>query len=127
MTSGNHTIFKLKDMFPGNYRPTNGDFKEMWENCVFVLDSNVLLNLYEYSCETSEELQKIFKYISDADRLWIPHQSALEYHRNRVGVVVKKTSEYKKLISSLREIKKQFQNKLNDFSKKYHPMSMWHE
>ena len=45
----------MKDSFPGYYRPTENEFAEMWESCLFVLDANVLLNLYRYSVDTREE------------------------------------------------------------------------
>jgi len=72
----------MKNIFPGYYRPTEEKFSNLWNSCLFVLDANVLLNLYRYSQETSNELIQILKQISD--RLWIPHQAALEYQKKPI-------------------------------------------
>jgi len=103
----------MRKTLPGYYRPTDEEFSELWENCLFVLDANVLLNLYCYSPETREELLGILGGISD--RLWIPHQAALEYHQRHLGVIEQQTAAYdeiqkvldkawKKLASDLRSL-----------------------
>ena len=38
----------MRDLFPSYYRPTDEEFKELWEKCTFIFDANVLLNLYLY-------------------------------------------------------------------------------
>ena len=75
----------MRKTFPGHYRPTEDEFSELWNTCLFVLDTNVLLNLYRYSPETSEEFIGILNEMSD--RLWIPHQVALEYQQRRPDVI----------------------------------------
>jgi hypothetical protein len=70
----------MKKMFPGYYRPSDEEFEQLWAECVFVFDANVLLNLYRYSPDTSKELLGILEEISG--RLWLPHQFALEYHNH---------------------------------------------
>ena len=82
----------MKKIFPGYYRPTKKEFSNLWNSCLFVLDANVLLNLYRYSQETSDELIQILKQISD--RLWIPHQAALEYQENRLQTIAKQLEVY---------------------------------
>jgi len=82
----------MKKAFPGYYRPTEDEFSELWRNCLFVLDANVLLNLYRYAPETSKELIGILEEI--ADRLWVPHQTALEYQRNRLSVIGQQAAAY---------------------------------
>ena len=42
----------MRKTFPGYYRPTEAEFRRLWDKCIFVLDANVLLNLYRYSEET---------------------------------------------------------------------------
>lgn len=60
----------MRDLFSGPYQPTEDQFTELWQQCLFVLDANVLLNFYRYSPQTSEELLTILRRIKD--RLWIP-------------------------------------------------------
>jgi hypothetical protein len=77
----------MREFFPGYYRPTEDDFSVLWANCVFVLDANVLLSLYQLSPKAAQQLAQVLAQFSDRGQLWVPHQSALEYQRNRRGVI----------------------------------------
>jgi len=107
----------MKKLFPGYYRPTEEEFSTLWETCFFVLDTNVLLNLYRYSQETSKELLKILKQISV--RLWIPHQAALEYQKNRLETISKQLDEYDKIQNLVEKSKKDLENGLNSLGKRH--------
>ncbi len=37
---------KMKDKFIGYYKPSEADFKRMWEKGVFTFDTNFLLDFY---------------------------------------------------------------------------------
>lgn len=93
----------MRSKFPGYYRPTNEWFAELWATCSFVVDANVLLNLYRYSSETSEQLLSIFEGVRD--RIWIPHQAALEYHQNRLEVISTETRAYRDTIRLCRSLR----------------------
>ena len=75
----------MRTTFLGYYRFTEEEFSALWHDCLFVLDANVILNLYRYSTDTSEALLNILKGISE--RLWLPHQIALEYQDNRLETI----------------------------------------
>jgi PIN domain-containing protein len=75
----------MRDLFPGYYRPTQEQFQQMWRECIFVFDANVLLNIYRYSSDTRDELFDVLEHLKD--RIWIPHQAMLEYHENREEVI----------------------------------------
>ncbi len=107
----------MKKIFPGYYRPTEEDFSNLWNSCLFVLDANVLLNLYRYSQETSNELIQILKQISD--RLWVPHQAALEYQKNRLPIIAKQLEVYDEIQDLVEDSKIKFKNKLDSLGK--HP------
>lgn len=110
----------MKNTFPGYYRPTEDELSKMWENSLFVLDANVLLNLYRYSPETREELLDILEEISD--RLWVPHQAALEYHRNRLGVIEQQAAAYDSVQRLLGDSRKKLENDLRSLiGKGRHP------
>src|SRR5258708_3096119 len=96
----------MKKTFAGYYRPNNNELAELWEKCVFVLDANVLLNLYRYPVEARNDLLKILEEISS--RLWIPHKAALEYQENRLKVL----ADQRKKFSEVEELLKKSQNKL---------------
>jgi len=61
----------MKESFKEYYKPTEKEFKNLWDNCEFIFDANVLLNIYRYSSETTEEFLDVLKKVQD--RVWIPH------------------------------------------------------
>ncbi len=107
----------MKDKFRGYYRPTEDEFSLLWENCLFVFDANVLLNIYRYSIKTRNELIEILDKISD--NLWIPHQVALEYQQRRLTVIGDQESAYENIKKVLNDIRNRLNNELNPF--KIHP------
>lgn len=82
----------MEDLFPGYYSPSNEEFLELWQKCIFIFDTNVLLEFYEYRNETPEDFLKVLDGIKD--RLWIPHQVALEYHKNRINRIKQAESNF---------------------------------
>ena len=78
----------MKDLFPGYYYLlSDDDFQVLWQKCIFIFDTNILLNFYEYYKETREDFFELLYTIEN--RLWIPHQVALEYHKNRIKRIIK--------------------------------------
>lgn len=57
----------------------------MWQECVFAFDANMLLNIYRYSPETQTSFFTILERLKE--RIWIPHQAAIEYFKNREEVI----------------------------------------
>ena len=86
-------------MFPGYYRPTEEEFARLWNDCLFVLDANILLNLYRHNIKASNDWLKILKGIGKS--LWVPHQAALEYQRNRLNVIAEQTNTYNAIQADL--------------------------
>lgn len=89
----------MKKIFPEFYNLEPEEIKNLWKDCLFVFDANVLLNLYRYSFETRKNLIGILKNFSD--RIWIPHQFALEYQRNRMGVIEEQKIKYDKSVDTI--------------------------
>jgi hypothetical protein len=92
----------LKAHFPGFYRPDAEAFQALWKEATFVLDANVLLNLYRYPQKARDELLSVFARI--ADRLWVPYQAALEYQLNRLSVIAEQKGrfgEVRKVVSKV--------------------------
>ena len=85
----------MKESFKEYYQPTEEEFKTLWKNCEFIFDANVLLNIYRYSSETTEEFLDVLKKVQD--RIWLPHQAALEYQKNRFSVIEEQVAKCKKL------------------------------
>ena len=98
----------MRALFPGFFRPTNEEFSALWAGCIFAVDANVLLNLYRYSQATRQELEKALNSLKD--RLFIPHQAAREFLKNRLGVTVGQAEEYTRTIQVIRDLKEVLSN-----------------
>jgi len=72
--------------------PTNMDKRKLWDDAVFVFDTNVILNLYRYSAKTRNSLLEAFENLKD--RIWIPYQVAYEYMNKRCEVIYETVQRY---------------------------------
>ncbi|WP_085165367.1 PIN domain-containing protein [Gilliamella bombi] len=102
------------------YAPLSKDkINEIWksDNTIFILDTNILLNLYSYRKETQNDFYKLLEKLKG--KIWIPYHVMLEYHKNRLrtianieqfnNVIIK---SYEKKLSEPPKIK--FEKKLLD-------------
>lgn len=92
----------MKKYFHGYYKPTNEEFDAIWDKAIIVVDANVLLNLYTYSATTAQEVLSLFGEF--VNRLWVPHQVALEYHKNRCGIILKESKRYTDIAKELEKV-----------------------
>ena len=83
----------MRELLAGYYRPSDAEFADLWATCTFCFDANVLLNIYRSDLYTRDSLLAILR--KGQDRIWLPHQAALEYHEGRVGVITKENDAYK--------------------------------
>ena len=90
----------------------------MWEKSIFVIDANVMLNLYRYSQDTRNKLIAALKQFSP--RLWVPHQAAWEYQRNRLDVISKQREAYNEIERAFAETPKKLESVLGAYNK--HPL-----
>jgi hypothetical protein len=73
------------------------DELSLWTECVFIFDSSALLNFYEYSPPTQNNIiEIIFKKLHG--RLWIPFHVRDEYLKNRRTTLKKPASQYRDLL-----------------------------
>lgn len=100
----------MKDLFKGYYKLDDDEFKALWENALFIFDTNVLLNLYRYQSSTRDALLQVMERL--ADRVWIPYHVGLEFQRNRLKVIAeqhKRFSEVKGIVGkSISSMKNEF-------------------
>jgi hypothetical protein len=75
----------MKSSFCGYYPPTPDEYERLWKDATIVLDTNVLLNLYRLPTSARDEFLAVLDLLKD--RLWVPHQVALEFQRNRLTVI----------------------------------------
>ena len=99
----------MKSKFPGFYHPDSAFFDALFKDAIIVLDTNILLDLYRVSPKTSQELLEIIKTLGD--RIWIPYQVALEYHRDLFSVVEGQIKKYNEAKNAIESISKTFLEK----------------
>ena len=94
----------MNNKFKSFYQLTDDELSKIWssEKTIFVFDTNVLLNLYQYSNETQENFFKTLVAIQD--RVWIPFHVALEYQRRRLDVIRNEKSIPRDMLKKITEI-----------------------
>jgi PIN domain-containing protein len=104
----------MRNLFPQHYRPTDNDFTELFNDCVFVFDANMLLNLYRYPRKAREDLFSILRSISGQGRLWLPFQAALEFQENRLVVIADQKRKFGQVKKVIADIQAELQKKLDE-------------
>lgn len=90
----------MKELFPGYYPLSEKELSKMWDDAIFVFDTNVLLMLYELSSGTREKFLAVLGDLSE--RLWLPHQVALEYQKKRITIIRQQIKNYRNLKKEIR-------------------------
>jgi hypothetical protein len=95
--------------------------KKIWENAFFVFDTSSLLNFYEYSETTIDDIfGSIFTKLKD--RLWLPYNVNFEYSKNRHKPINQTIALYEDLNKLLKTINDNFnQIKNRTISQEKHP------
>jgi hypothetical protein len=75
-----------------------------------VVDTNVLLDAYRYTKGARGELLSALRALGS--RLWVPHQVALEFHRNRATVIATHADAYKDAIKAIGSFRKRHEEEL---------------
>lgn len=89
----------MKKTFPEYYELPSSKKKKIMDEGIFVFDANVLLDLYRYSPDTRKKWLAFFEKVKD--RIWIPHQFAFEYQKNRLAVIADQESAYEEVFKIL--------------------------
>ena len=106
----------MKDTFKQYHQFTEEEFKQLWANCLFVFDTNTLLNMYRYSRSTVDAYFKVLKSLKRKKQLWIPYQVGYEFYENRIDVISEYEGSYDSVLSILDRAKKDIEE-----SYKNHP------
>lgn len=93
----------MRDLFPQFNKPSTKDLKKMWDDGIFVFDTNVLLNLYRLPEGARSNFLDVVKGLGS--QVWIPHHVALEFYRKRPEVVHDKSSEIDSQIATLEKVR----------------------
>jgi hypothetical protein len=101
----------MDDLLKALLPKEKSEVKKIWNSAIFVLDANVILNLYKYSNSTRNELLHIFESINEY--LWIPHQVALEYLYNRNTKINEQSKEFDTHVNAISKAKREANKVIN--------------
>jgi PIN like domain len=91
----------MRDQFGHFYVPDEDVIATAMQTGLVVPDANVLLSLYRFQSEAREQLFGALG--KPGDRLWIPYQVALEFHRNRLTVMSEQEGYFSKTLKELND------------------------
>lgn len=75
----------MRDHFAAWYPLDDEQREKFIRDGLIALDANILLDLYRMNSEARQDLLSLLTQLGD--RLWVPNQAALEFHRNRFNVI----------------------------------------
>jgi hypothetical protein len=104
------------ELFPGYHPPAKEERREVYRRGLVSADANALLDLYRFSERARNEYFKVLEELRP--RLFITHQAASEFYRNRLSVVEsrlgaaeEKCTEIKKPLDTVIEKIREFANR----------------
>ncbi|WP_052735669.1 PIN-like domain-containing protein [Pseudomonas syringae] len=100
----------MKNSFSGYYPPTPEQYEHLWNEALFVLDTNVLLNLYRLPTLARDELLEVLRLLEN--RLWIPHQVGLEFQRGRLNVIANERKSTEEALGAAQNVVGQVKQKV---------------
>ncbi|MCE3296074.1 MAG: hypothetical protein K0R65_1788 [Crocinitomicaceae bacterium] len=96
------------------------DESKLWKEAIIVFDASSILNLYEYSANSREDIFKLIK--SFENDKWIPFNVHFEFLKNKSKPIRATILKYDELSNSLKNIEAQFEQIKNKTkSKDKHP------
>lgn len=104
----------MRSTFPYHYPWSPEQFAALWHGALIVFDANALLNIYGFSKKVREQIVDGVEQLRP--NIWMPYQFALEYQRNRLGVIRREAKKYKDAKETLSENKKAAINALGSHS-----------
>lgn len=105
---------KIEELFVGWYDYDVDEYSSIINNSKISLDTNVLLNIYRYSKETSDKTLYLLNKIKD--RLIFSYYVAFEFTKNRKKVESASIEEYKKYQSKIESKYEEIINELKSIS-----------
>lgn len=101
----------MKNLFKEYHQFTKEEFEKLWKECIFVFDTNTLLNMYRYSRSTVDNYFEVLTELKNNKQLWIPHQVGYEFFENRINVISEYEKSYDEILSTLTTTKENIDKK----------------
>src|SRR5260370_14409817 len=108
----------MHKLFPGYYELTDEQLSELWAECIFVFDTNILLHIYRYKPETRKRF--FFEILEGlSTRIWIPYQVAHEFQKQRLTVMKDEAKAYDEVIDLLSKTSSDLKKALNKYNERH--------
>ena len=104
----------MKKIFKEYHQFTEQEFQQLWKDCLFVFDTNTLLNMYRYSRATVNAYFDVLNELKKKKQLWIPYQVGYEFYENRINVISKYEKSYDEILSIIEKAKNDIEVKYKD-------------
>jgi len=104
----------MKNIFKEYHQFTEQEFQQLWKDCLFVLDTNTLLNMYRYSRATVDDYFNVLREIKNNNQLWIPFQVGYEFYENRINVISEYEKSYDEILLIIEKAKIDIEAKYKD-------------
>ena len=83
----------MKSHFPAYCKLSHEDVDEIFDDCIFVFDTNALLDLYRVPKDIAEKILEVFK--ANIERIRVPYHVSEEYCSDLKGVITTQISKVK--------------------------------
>lgn len=101
--------------FDGHIPQTNEDVVQALTTGLLSLDANVLLNFYRYSPKARDALIEVLS--AAGDRVWVSHQAAKEFWRNRCATIDQRNEATKQVHSALDKSRRSLLDAVDSWAK----------
>lgn len=98
----------MKTKFSNHFANDEQRRAKLWDECVFVFDTNVYTGVYKRSDDARDAFYKVVRSLGD--RLWAPYQVVYEYLDNRAKITHDQSKLYAEAIADLRNILSGFES-----------------
>ena len=101
----------MKNKFKHYHKFTKEELIQLSKESLFILDTNILLNLYRYSRPTVDNYFSVLTKLKEENRIWIPYHVALEFYENRINVISEQNKSYQEILKTISKFKTDFFDK----------------
>lgn len=101
----------MRQHFSEHFRLVEDEAKQLWNEADFIFDTNVLLNLYRMSSDTSLKIRSILKSLKG--RLFLPHQVAEEFFKHAEETIAEQVNTFERVRAYLKRIPEQFKKEFS--------------
>lgn len=103
----------MREKFWGYFPLTEQDFKEIIDDSYIIMDTNILLNFYRYSKETTEKLINILE--KNKDRLYLHELVLKEFFKNKDTIIKSHCDIKRNIEKSLNKIQDIFNKEIKNY------------